>query len=102
MLTRKEAIRRINQVGENFGWQVDKVPVNYCNGYMQAVRDCKVPFYGLEKPEENPLLEIIEKLKEELDDCRNYSDINEDYYLGMWQGFKYAIEIAEKVGGING
>lgn len=41
-----EVLKEINQVGENFGKMMSCLPTNYVNGYMQAVRDCKVPFYG--------------------------------------------------------
>ena len=41
-----EVLKEINQVGENFGEMMSCLPTNYVNGYMQAVRDCKVPFYG--------------------------------------------------------
>lgn len=34
-----DVLKKINQVGENFSWQIGKVPANYVNGYMQAVRD---------------------------------------------------------------
>ena len=40
-MTKQEALKIINQVGENFGWQVGKVGANYENGYMKAIRDCK-------------------------------------------------------------
>lgn len=65
MPSNKEAIKKINQVGENFGWQVGRVPANYANGYMQAVRDCKAAFYGLEKeePKKYTLEEVVEKLE---------------------------------------
>lgn len=48
-----------------------------------------------------PMQEIVERLEEELDDCRNWSDIEEDYYLGMCQGLQYAICHVKEVGRIE-
>lgn len=44
-MTKQEVIKKLNKVGEDFGWQMGKVGANYENGYMQAVRDCKAAFY---------------------------------------------------------
>lgn len=43
-MTKQEALKIINQVGEDFGWQMGKVGANYENGYMKAIRDCKQAF----------------------------------------------------------
>lgn len=43
-----DVLKILNKVGEGFGWQIGNVPTNYVNGYMQAIRDCKAPFYGKE------------------------------------------------------
>ena len=43
-MTKQEALKIINQVGEDFGWQMGKVGANYENGYMKAIRDCKAVF----------------------------------------------------------
>ena len=43
-MNREEAIKIINKVGEDFGWQMGKISANYENGYMQAIRDCKAMF----------------------------------------------------------
>lgn len=43
-----------------------------------------------------PVERILERLKEEMNDCKDSSDINEDFYVGMWQGFRYAFEIIEE------
>jgi hypothetical protein len=43
-MTKADVIRIINQVGEDFGWQMGKVGANYENGYMKAIRDCKQAF----------------------------------------------------------
>lgn len=40
-MNRSEAIKTIEKVGEDFGWQVGKVGANYENGYMKAIMDCK-------------------------------------------------------------
>ena len=40
-MTKQEAVKIINKVGEDFGWLVGKISANYENGYMKAVRDCK-------------------------------------------------------------
>lgn len=43
-MTNKKALQKINKVGEDFGWQMGKISSNYENGYMKAIRDCKVVF----------------------------------------------------------
>jgi hypothetical protein len=43
-MTNKEALQKINKVGEDFGWLMGKVGSNYENGYMKAIRDCKAVF----------------------------------------------------------
>ena len=44
VMTKQEAIKIINKVGEDFGWQMGKVGANYENGYMKAIRDVKNAF----------------------------------------------------------
>lgn len=39
-----EAIKRIEHVGSNYAKIMSCMPTNYTNGYMQAVRDCKLQF----------------------------------------------------------
>lgn len=43
-MTKQEALKIINQVGEDFGWQMGKVGANYENGYMKAILDVKQAF----------------------------------------------------------
>lgn len=40
------AQKKIEQVGKAFEWQIDHVPADYANGYLQAVRDCKAACYN--------------------------------------------------------
>lgn len=42
------AQKKIEQVGKDFEWQIEHVPAEYANGYLQAVRDCKVALYDAE------------------------------------------------------
>lgn len=39
------AQKKIEKVGKDFEWQVNAVPADYANGYLQAVRDCKAACY---------------------------------------------------------
>ena len=51
-----EAIKKIDAVGTNYAKYMPAMPTNYTNGYMQAVRDCKAQFYGIEDSEKNKQL----------------------------------------------
>ena len=62
-MTKQEALKIINQVGEDFAWQMGKVGANYENGYMQAIRDCK-----------SALNKSVQKVETNADRIRNMSD----------------------------
>lgn len=65
-MTKAEVIKIINQVGEDFGWQMGKVGANYENGYMKAIRDCKQAF--------NHIVEANKMIVTNADRIRNMSD----------------------------
>ena len=64
-----DVLKILNKVGEDFGWQIGSVPTNYVNGYMQAVRDCKSPFYGKEH-----IREDTKKVETNADRIRSMTD----------------------------
>ena len=37
-------MQQLNQIGEDFGWQMGKVGANYENGYMKCNQDSKAHF----------------------------------------------------------
>lgn len=41
-----EIRKTLDEVGKKFEELLPHVEPDYANGYLQAVRDCKVPFYG--------------------------------------------------------
>lgn len=68
-MTKQEALKIINQVGEDFGWQMGKVGANYENGYMKAIRDCKAVFQ-----KEEHIREDTKKVVTNADRIRNMTD----------------------------
>lgn len=65
-MTKQEALKIINQVGEDFGWQMGKVGANYENGYMKAIRDVKNAF--------NHIVEADKMIVTNADKVRNMTD----------------------------
>lgn len=65
----EDVLRKINKVGEDFGKMMSCLPNNYCNGYMQAIRDCKAQFYG-----DVHIVESDKKAVTNGDRIRNMSD----------------------------
>ena len=43
-----------------------------------------------------PMERIMENLKAEANECRVNDEIEKEYYLGMWQGYRNAIGIIEE------
>lgn len=79
-MTKADVLKILDQVGTDFGWQIGKISANYENGYMQAIRDCKARFYGLDHfVESNKMIdqvregtekvEVNEEIKTMLKDC---------------------------------
>ena len=70
-MNKTEALKIIDKVGTDFGWQMGKVGANYENGYMQAIRDCKAAFYKMTDHfgEVNKIVEVNEEIKCMLKDC---------------------------------
>ena len=68
-----DILKEIDKVGKDFSWQIGKVPNDYANGYLQAVRDCRKPFY--KKEEQKNMSDLISKselLKKMKWQCRGY------------------------------
>lgn len=108
-MKRQDALRKINQVGENFAKMMPCLPNNYVNGYMQAVRDCKVPFYvdekidKVEEPMEYLTTEFAEYICDmvcgNLDDVKNQEDA--DRICDECKMSKYICDICNEYNQIN-
>jgi hypothetical protein len=68
-VTNKDVLKKLNQVGEDFGWQMGKVGSNYENGYMKAIRDCKAVFQ-----KEDHIVEVNKMIVTNADRVRNMSN----------------------------
>lgn len=62
---------------------------NEVNALMRAYDE------GYEKGKEDTLNDFIEKTEEERDNIYNWDD--DDYFIGMREGYQYSIEIAEQM-----
>ena len=69
-MTKEGAVKIVNQVGEDFGWQMGKVGANYENGYMKAIRDCK---FALQNAKDD-FVEVNKMIVTNADRIRNMSD----------------------------
>ena len=80
-----DVLKILNKVGEGFGWQIGSVPTNYVNGYMQAIRDCKAPFYGKEHiGEANKKVEVKGMLRDCIKKVCEYGECDECTFFDAW------------------
>ena len=73
-------MQQLNQIGEDFGWQMGKVGANYENGYMKCNQDSKAHFRrdkikkDIEKLLENDFVDSNKMVVTNSDRVRNMND----------------------------
>ena len=79
-MSNTDAIKTIEKVGTDFGWQMGKVSANYENGYMKCNQDSKAHFRkdiikrDIEKILEDHIVEDNKKIETNADRVRNMTD----------------------------
>lgn len=99
VMTKQEAIKIINKVGEDFGWQMGKVGANYENGYMKAIRDVKNAFEHI--VEANKMIVSEEKMRMLEENIKRMCESEECINCGFFnlsdEGFRtYPCSIMDK------
>ena len=92
-------VKQIQEVGENFGWQIGKLGANWENGYMQSTRDCKVQFRK-EKVKEDIQKILNDEVNQWIPCSERLPSENGKYFATGIKGSVYIAEFSKGV--ING
>ena len=98
-MTNKDALKKIQEVAENYTSKyMSQMPSNWTNGYMQAIRDVKVPFYCEDVEVNKNVQEIVERLEEAMRERILVAHYTSDVFVdGQANGIEWSIEIVKGV-----